>query len=128
MKIQRLFCVVLLVVLAGCGKPDREIAPVTGHVTLDGQPLGMADLTFQSADGKSPAVARADENGNYELMFKRGQPGGVVGKNTVRITVSKEVVRKAPTIPAKYNTNTELVREITSGKNQIDFDLKSDEK
>src|SRR5215210_2304472 len=41
------FLVVLLAALAGCGKSGPQIAPVHGHVTLDGQPLMNADVMFQ---------------------------------------------------------------------------------
>src|SRR5690349_6410653 len=107
--------------VVGCGRSGPELAPVTGRVTLNGQPLENADVTFQPDDAKSPSAARTDKNGHYELGYKRGVLGGSVGQNTVRISVSSEVVENSPNIPARYNTATELRREVKAGPNEFNF-------
>jgi hypothetical protein len=50
----------------------------------------------------------------------------------VRITTAIErendkgiIVRARERVPAKYNVKTELVRDVKSGRNTIDFDLVS---
>jgi len=42
--------------------------------------------------------------------------------------VSSEVVENPPNIPARYNTATELRREVNAGPNEINFDLSTAEK
>jgi hypothetical protein len=54
--------------------------------------------------------------------------GGMVGSNTVRITISPEVVSNPPNIPARYNTESELTKEVESGQNEFNFDLTTNEK
>ena len=112
----------------GCRKSGPELAPVSGRVTLAGKPLEKADVVFQPDNGKSPAVARTDAEGRYELAYKRGVVGGPVGQNTVRIAVSPEVVRKPPRIAARFNTKSDLHREVKPGQNEFDFDVTTEAK
>jgi hypothetical protein len=122
-------CFVLLVMsFAGCGKTGPEVVPVTGRITLDGKPLANADVVFQPDGSKPPSAGRAGADGRYELVYKRGVMGGMVGSNTVRITISSDVVANPPNIPARYNTETELTKEVKSGPNEINFDLTTNEK
>jgi hypothetical protein len=121
-------CFVLLVmILAGCAETGPELAPVTGRITLDGEPLEKADILFQPDGSKPPSSGRADAAGRYQLAYKRGLMGGSVGPNTVRITISPDVVANPPNIPARYNTESELTREVESGQNEFNFDLTANE-
>ena len=120
--------VILMACFAGCGKTGPELAPVTGRITLDGKPLENADILFQPAGSKPPSAGRTDANGHYELAYKRGVMGGMVGSNTVAITISPEVVANPPSIPARYNSESELTKEVKSGQNEFNFDLTSNEK
>jgi hypothetical protein len=96
-------------------------------VTLDGRPLQNADITFQPDDAKRPSIAHTDADGRYNLAYKRGQEGALVGNHTVLITVSREIVRNPPPIPAQYNTQSTLRREVTAGEDNVfDFDIKSE--
>ena len=120
--------VILMACFAGCGKTAPELAPVTGRITLDGKPLENADILFQPDGSKPPSTGRTDANGRYELAYKRAVMGGRVGSNTVRITISPEVVANPPNIPARYNTESELTKEVKSGQNEFNFDLTTNEK
>jgi hypothetical protein len=104
-----------------------ELARVTGKVTLDGEPLSGAVVTFESSDGQV-AFGSTNESGQYELRFRSGISGAPVGQNTVRI----ESALDAPPpedyrdpIPARYNTESTLQENVQSGENVIDFDLSS---
>jgi hypothetical protein len=121
-------CMLLVMSFAGCAKTGADVAPVTGRITLDGQPLASADIVFQPADSKPPSSGRTDANGHYQLVYKRGVLGGVVGSNTVQITISSDVVPNPPTIPARYNTESQLTKEVKSGSNEFNFDLTTNEK
>ncbi len=118
----------LMISFVGCGKTGADIAPVTGRITLDGKPLEKADVVFQPEGSKPPSSARTDTDGRYQLVYKRGVMGGAIGSNTVRITISSEVVANPPSIPARYNTASELTKEVKSGQNEFNFDLTTNEK
>ena len=118
----------LALALAGCGKSGPQIAPVHGRVTLDGQPLPQADVLFQPEGAHRPSTGRTDAEGRYELAYKRGQMGAMVGPNTARISVSSELVKNPPPIPERYAVKSELHREVKSGDNEFDFDLTSEGK
>src|SRR5690349_13034373 len=109
---RRSFWLVLMgLLLVGCHKSGPELAPVSGHVRLNGKPLENADVVFQPDNGRSPGIARTDAEGRYELAYKRGVMGGPVGQNTVQIRVSRELVRNPPRIAAQFNSKSELHRE-----------------
>jgi len=114
-----------IVLVAGCSKSGPDLAPVSGRVTLDGQPVENADVTFQPEGSKSPSFGRTDKDGNYTLGYKKGVVGALVGKHAVQISTSPEIVKGPNRFPAKYNTNSELHRDVESGKNEINFDLTS---
>ena len=120
--------ILLLIALAGCGKGGPQIAPVHGRVTLDGQPLAKADVVFQPDGSQRGSTGRTDAEGRYELAYKRGQMGAIVGPNTVRIHVSAELVRNPPPIPARYAAKSELHPEVKPGDNEFNFDMTSDPK
>jgi hypothetical protein len=81
----------LAVGLVGCGGKTKapELTEAEGVVTVNGQPLPNAQVTFTpTASGVSgQAIARgvSDDQGRYRLTCD-GQPGAVVGENVVTIT------------------------------------------
>jgi hypothetical protein len=120
---------ILTILLAGCRKSGPELAPVSGRVTLDGRPVASADVVFQPDGAMSPSYGRTDGDGQYQLGYKRGVEGAMVGQHTVRISVSRELVRNPPPIPPRYNTESELRREVEpSKKNVFDFELSTQAK
>jgi hypothetical protein len=126
MRSSVILLVLLMIPLAGCGSGGPQVAPVTGTVTLDGKPLPNAEVVFAPVDGGRPSTARTVDGGQYELLFKRGQPGASVGPHTVRIWISTEVVKNPPKIPARYDSQSELKRDVKSGENVFDFNIESE--
>jgi len=112
--------------LTGCSGSDLEVAPVKGKVTLDGQPLANGVVQFQPDGGKRPAGGGTDENGEYQLYYKKGVVGARVGQHTVRIYASGDP--KSAVVPERYNKQSELRAEVKPGQNKFDFDLKSEAK
>ncbi|HEY8505703.1 MAG TPA: carboxypeptidase-like regulatory domain-containing protein [Gemmataceae bacterium] len=132
-------CAALLAVLgllAGCGG-GGELAPVSGTVTLDGQPLPGATVTFApAAPGENPeagvsSYGKTDEQGRYSLKtVSDDRIGAVVGKHRVRIslTVGDEEddsgAKLVDKVPPWYNGFTLLEKEVRPGEdNTIDFEL-----
>ncbi|MFO0927319.1 MAG: hypothetical protein U0736_09800 [Gemmataceae bacterium] len=85
--------VIAVLLLAGGGKEAR----VSGAVTLDGQPLSTAQITFIGEDEKnaSPVVALSEPDGKYRLL---GNQGGGVPVGKYRVVVTRMALRDG-TIP-----------------------------
>lgn len=113
---------VVIALMAGCAKSGLDVAPVHGRVTLDGQPLQYAVVTFQP-EGKSPASSGTDKDGHYELIYKRGIMGAPIGTSRVTILLDIQQSHRPQLKP-----QTDLTREVKPGPNEFNFDLKSDAK
>jgi hypothetical protein len=122
------YFLILTACIAGCGKSGPELAPVSGRVTVDGQPMENIDVTFQPDEMRPPSYSRTDASGHYELGYKRGVQGALLGQHTVRITVERSVVPNPPHIPARFNSQSELRREVKAGQNEFDFDVTTEGK
>ncbi len=104
---------------------------------VDGQPIRETQVIFQpEGDQGSPSYGFTDSNGQYELSYKRGRNGALVGWHKVSLEMDTEVVgtsgeyvRRRQLIPPRYNKNSELRREVKSNeKNVFDFEINSAEK
>ena len=83
--------------LAGCSyQPDDmpKIAPVSGVVTLDGQPLPEAEILFQPSSGRA-STGMTDENGEYTLLFNRNTYGAKVDDHDVSIITNNSINHSA---------------------------------
>jgi len=125
--------------LAGCGSSSGNLpplAPVSGKVTLDGNPLPRGTVTFipdESKGTKGPtAVGQIGPDGQFTLRTAQNA-GAVLGHHKVRIRARQEAKSpqeegKEPSlIPLKYeNENTSgLSFEVKSGKNEFLIELHS---
>ena len=144
-----LVAIALFGVSAGCGKRGPKLAEVTGKVTLDGQPVANALVTFVPVDGSITSAGFTDANGIYRLGCHLGE-GAVIGQHRVSVRSQPSdqggaagashdpdefAYRAGPEngspkvfvdpIPARYNDKSELVREVKAGKNVIDLELTS---
>jgi hypothetical protein len=125
--------VAIAAVFAGCGESRGDLAPVTGNVKLDGQPLPGALIQFVPLEGKGVvSTGRTDDSGNYEMMATRTAMGASRGENEVRITTfeiedqggKQKVIRER--VPTKYNSASELKVTVKPGRNKLDFDLQTE--
>jgi hypothetical protein len=133
-----LACIALVV---GCGgKSEFELAPVSGRVTLDGNPVPYTQVIFtpQSREGVinvgPGSIAFCNDDGTFELKTNRGEDGAVVGKHVVHISskgpvkppVGDQDVGPPPkdAFPARFNENSELTFEVPAdGTTAADFKL-----
>ena len=120
-----------LLLTAGCGGgDDLELGTVSGTITLAGKPLADARIEFQPEGSGSPSYGNTDEDGRYELLYSVGKPGAMIGKHLVRIsTFRQEPGQGGPPktiperVPDKDNAKSELVREVQSGDQELNFEL-----
>lgn len=135
----------------GCG--GMSAPTVTGTVTMDGQPLPNAQVTFTPTAGGQTAIGKTNSSGKYEL-YRRDERGTPAGSYEVRVTTiqepgtatSSDIASDSEdylsqvagdssrgstkpstkeTIPARYNTQTTLSFDVEGGTNQIDLELTS---
>ena len=123
----------MLACVNGCGASDGPQA-VSGSVTRQGQPLAHGTVTFlANAGAAGPVCGALVIDGRFEVPADRGlEPG------TYRVAISAPVPggeltaakaagdrpRPRESLPAKYNSATELKAEVRSGTaNRSEFKL-----
>src|SRR4051794_29904017 len=83
----------IVVFLAGCGRGEFELAPVSGRVTLNGDPLPKAMVSFEpsttAAEAGPGSTGETDEQGRFSLTTVDGRRGAVVGDHRVVISTLK---------------------------------------
>jgi hypothetical protein len=89
----RYLCVsIALFGLCGCGggADVPTLGTVTGKVTVDGQPLAGAMVTFSPvADGR-PSSGTTGSDGTYTLQYNVDNAGATIGQHTVMVTAGGE--------------------------------------
>lgn len=120
-----LICVMTGMILSGCGGADRPpMGYVTGVVTVDGDPLGGAIVSFKPEVGRA-ALGVTNEDGTYELKYIHNEKGCKIGPNYVTFS-SPTTGTVTHSIPPKYLVQSDLVVDVKRGKNTFDFELESD--
>ncbi len=117
--------------LVGCD-PYRGNIPVTGTVTLDGDPYPNAQVRFVPKEGGRPAMGISDSTGAYKLVYIRETPGVPPGEYRVDITTmfvttsDADNGREPPEkLPKKYNVTSELKATVDKEHAVHDFALTS---
>jgi hypothetical protein len=132
-----LFILAVPMVLVGCAK---QTAAVSGSVTLDGEPLHVADrqrgtIIFHPSEGGPVGTGVIGSDGTYRVSTGQNMalaPGAY--RVTVRVVevlpATEETLEPTgrPVTPAIYaNAATSgLTYEVVPGENQIDLELRSD--
>jgi hypothetical protein len=76
----------LLLPLTGCGKSDRpELATASGRVTLDGNPIEGASVSFEPVSGGRPCSGMTDADGVYKITSYDPFDGAPVGDHYVAV-------------------------------------------
>ena len=112
--------------MIGCGDGRPKRAAVSGHVTIDGQPLthGVVRLVPENA---RPATGKLDSEGRYTLSCFEEGDGAVLGPCKVSISAMESVsnnVQKwhAPKMYADADRSG-LTADITGPTDSLDFEL-----
>jgi len=123
----------LAVLACGC---NSDIVPVSGNVTLNGQPLAGAIVTFQPVRDPSAepptatgSVGVTDDSGHYELRLVDPQrTGALVGDHAVTIsTATAAAVEGEPPqgerLPESWRDGSERFTVPAGGTSQASFDI-----
>jgi hypothetical protein len=135
--LRRLLCfaplAALLGMAAGCGSDVEKTYPVSGTVTLDGEPLADGEIYFVT-----PATGQIDilsiENGKFAGEAKAGSRRVEIRAYRVIEAQAADMPGYDPGeskenyLPAKYNDESTLNAEISadSPNDNLTFELESD--
>lgn len=106
----------------GGGGDQPKVGLVSGTVTLDEKPLPGVIIVFSPDEGRA-STATTDEEGHYDLVYRYGVKGAKVGQH--KISFEWPLDEAGPALPEIYTTKSTLKEEVNTGRNEIDFDLKS---
>lgn len=141
------------VAVAGCSRTPAssrpQTVPVKGKITLAGQPLAKATVSFQPDGTGNGATGITDDGGNYVLSTFAAKDGAVPGKYKITVTKFEEATSGSsvdvndpgyapPTegataakpksiVPEQYSdpAKSGLTAEVATGAaNSFDFDIK----
>ena len=97
--------VLALSLIAGCNRPLLRAVPLSGVVTLDGEPAPDVLVVFSPIRGEveSPNICPGssgvtDENGRFELETLSGR-GAVVGEHVVTLIYKGPAADAEPSMP-----------------------------
>jgi hypothetical protein len=118
----------LLACLAGCGR-GGGMAAISGTVSYDGKPLEKGLISFVPIDGKGPTAAAPVTDGKYSVKVAPGKKlvkiegYKVIGEHPFSRYNPRIVIDQKQILPPRYNTNSELTRDIACGDRTCDFTL-----
>jgi hypothetical protein len=134
----------LLVLCGGCGAEGPVLVPVEGTVTLDGQPVKGASVTFMPQFAGQPAMGRTDAAGAFTLRTHPHGPGAMPGTHHVSVRkmevtgieadadglsgeIAPEGVQETWHTPQKYADAEEsgLIVEVRAGMDPVKLELQT---
>ena len=154
---QRTTCVWILFasISVGCSiKPGTDygqmnLLSVSGTVTLDGQPLPNAVVTFEDPEHGTFSYGMTNPKGEYRLRFDSEVQGCTSGEKRVEISTTRKILGLNSTeegaapegegggeragstpaaqelVPQRYNKQSELLVDVSSSATTHDFKLSS---
>ena len=113
-------------VSVGCdGRPSR--VPVSGKVTVNGEPLEVGSITFYAAAGGRPGGTSLGEGGSYSITMYELNDGLPPGKYLVAVAAADWISDKAMRwhAPKHYQDvkTSGLTAEIKNKTTTLNFDL-----
>ena len=98
----------------GCGSKHPGLVPVSGTVTIDGQPVPVGQVKL-SPEGHRAAVGRIDENGKFRLTCFELNDGAPLGTHPVTVTAVEQVTETSNRwhAPIEYANQSESQLQVT---------------
>ena len=88
MNTKTLLTLLLMLLVCGCSQNTIKLFPVSGTLTLRGEPLSDVRIEFTKTDTGAFSFAEADAQGRFTLRHTLGKPGAEPG--TYRISVFRK--------------------------------------
>lgn len=123
-----------VVAFTGCGSDLPPLAPLTGKISLNGEPFANGSLMFSPTGGGRPSVAKSNDKGEFTALYSIGAPGAIIGKHSVMFEaggsdepLSEEdamnLHKKNPRPPKNHKISPTEV-EVQKGGTVVNFILK----
>lgn len=127
----RLLCqqmpkLLLLLLVVGCSK-GKPMGDVRGKVTLNGEPLAQGAVRFVAVNGDTPTSGGLISNGEFQVEVPVAKQRVEISSNSVDKektppnATADQIVMKS--LPAKYNSHSELTIDVVSGRNDVEYKL-----
>ncbi len=94
-------------VTLGCGGTGIPTAPVSGTITLNGQPIQGVELKFYPQEKIRPSVAITDAQGRYRAQFVERQAGVALGPCIVQLSIFRGGNYERNYLPPAFNVDAE---------------------
>ncbi|RCS48305.1 carboxypeptidase regulatory-like domain-containing protein [Bremerella cremea] len=75
----------ILPIAAGCSQPPVNLGYVSGVITVDGEPLDKATISFRPKEGGRPSFGLTDSNGYYTVYHTSKFQGAELGEHEIKI-------------------------------------------
>lgn len=125
-RLYQWLCVASVCCLAlGCA--DQGLKPVTGMVTMDGQPASGVKLVFVPTEGgRANSMASTDTQGHYSLSYTSQYNGTLPGDYKVLI-MKEESDTGRQLIPPRYSSGKSTMQASVTedGDNVFNFEIES---
>jgi hypothetical protein len=120
----------LLAAAGGCSSSEFDLAPVAGHVTIDGQPFAQGKVMFspiatgESRQAGKPALGRLGSDGSFTLSTYEPNDGAIVGEHWVTVIYNKPTDGAAAAPPGFSRVAAPQKVSVAAGQdNRIDIAL-----
>ena len=124
------FALILAICVAGCS--GSKLTPVSGNVTLDGQPLAEGTIHFAPADGQAPSQAAVIKDGSYKTeLNKTGYKVQIYSPKPSKVVAKLDEngpgggPRVEELLPPRYNIQSDLKLNISGPTTTANFELRS---
>ncbi|WP_425400439.1 hypothetical protein [Aeoliella sp.] len=90
----------------GCNNQHPNIVPVSGIVTIDGEPLSVGQVRVLAAEHR-PAIGKINEDGTFTLSCFELGDGAPVGTHLATVTAAEQLSETSSRwyAPKKYSSN-----------------------
>jgi len=90
----RIVSLILLAAATGCGSKHPRLVPVSGKVTIDGQPLTIGQVKLSPGDHRA-AVGRIGEDGSFTMSCFELNDGAPTGTHLVTVTAVEQLTERS---------------------------------
>lgn len=138
--------IVLVLAVTGCESKPRanyaslNLVNVSGRITLDGQALAAAVVTFDDPTDGTFSYGLTDASGRYSLQIDSDMKGVKPGAKVVRVSTTRKILGlntkddgdpataepQSERVPERFNKKSKEFVEVTPDRTTYDFDLKSE--
>jgi hypothetical protein len=81
---------IAFIATVGCDSSRPNIVPVSGHVTIDGKPVAVGQITVMP-EGHRASIGKIDPEGRFELSCFEAGDGAPIGQHIATVTAVEPI-------------------------------------